>query len=286
MGNTQQAAQLFKNVASTLPVDIVKKTVHDLTIPMKKNPANISGNPRKVPILTDDEDVLKYMQEFGLYDPRRLSEFIVESYFSQFDSVLDGINDLKEENLDTTISQVKTAKMHYDIAIRNASRRDTELNEAFFILLGSLSDLQRKTMSYIKQIRKIDDRPKLSFFLHASLDIKKVKCCNNCAKMAINTILDIYPMLFTIGPTLKIENMQTITSDQIKFQKDILNGDNCSLMHAYDEDKESEFWLTLADRFNISFDNADIISDFMLTTSEDENRNVIDEEDIENISFI
>ena len=67
----------------------------------------------------------------------------------------------------------------------NESKFDAELSSAMDKLDQGLPQLEDKAIYYVNQIRAIDNRPKISFFVRAKLDIKKVDLNNHCAKAAI-----------------------------------------------------------------------------------------------------
>ena len=89
-----------------------------------------------------------------------------------------------------------------------------------------------------------------------------------------------YNLLIAIESALHLDTQSTI-EEMEDFQSKILAGDNCSLMHAYDDDKSTEFWTTLSDQFDNAIDNSDLLTDFLSSSKENEDEFI----DYDNIDF-
>ena len=53
-----------------------------------------------------------------------------------------------------------------------------------------------------------------------------------------------------------------------RFKTKLLAEDNCKLMHDYDKNQDTEFWLKLPERLNNAFDTADKLESMLNTADE------------------
>ncbi len=269
----EKAVELFKSTATMMPTQVVQKAASSLAD--SKTPTGV-----KVPILTNDPEVQRFVDEFELYKPEKMVQFLIQGGFAQFECIMDTVNELKEIDLINSHSFIKAAQRHYKRAMANESKFDAELSSAMDKLDQGLPQLEDKAIYYVNQIRAIDNRPKLSFFVRAKLDIKKVDLNNHCAKAAIKSVMNGYNLLIAIESALHLDTQSTIEELE-NFQSKILADDNCSLMHAYDDDKATEFWTTLSDQFDNAIDNSDLLTDFLSSSKENEDEFI----DYDNIDF-
>lgn len=274
MGTKEIAVEILKNTASMMSETVTQKAASSLSTVSK------SSEPIKLPLLTDDENVLKYVKELQLDDPKNMVEFLTKGWFAQFECIMDAVNETKEIDLINSRSLIDGAQRHYKRAVRNESIFSDELKAAMDKLDEGLPQLEGKALYYINQIRAIDNRPKLSFFVRSKLDINKVDTYNHCAKAAIEWVMNGYNLLFTIESALNLNTQDTVDNLE-NFESKVLAGDNCSLMDAYDDKRDQEFWTTLSDKLERILDNSELLTDFMSSEDNDEQQQI----DYDNIDF-
>ena len=274
MGTKEIAVEILKNTASMMSETVTQKAASSLSTVSK------SSEPIKLPLLTDDENVLKYVNELQLDNPKNMVEFLTKGWFAQFECIMDAVNETKVSDLINSCSLIEGAQRQYKRAVKNESIFSDELKAAMGKLDEGLPQLEGKALDYIDQIRAIDNRPKLSFFVRSRQDIKKVDTYNHCAKAAIEWIMNGYNLLFTIESALNLDSQDTVDNLE-NFESKVLSGDNCSLMDAYDDKRDQEFWTTLSDKLERILDNSELLTDFMSSEDNDVEQQI----DYDNIDF-
>lgn len=69
----------------------------------------------------------EYIEKYQLDKPENLIKFIIEIYFDSFESVIDGLGDIRVEMLGEVISQIDTAKKNLIYAYENPAYREEKL---------------------------------------------------------------------------------------------------------------------------------------------------------------
>lgn len=200
----------------------------------------------KVPILTNDENVKEFVKKFDLQNPENMIRFFVEANFAAIESVKESINELKVEMLNETIAKVDAAKDHIADAIENDEDAKNELEEAKNLLDLAINELIPKIKTNINGIREIDNRSGWQFFLKSKVSIKDIDTYVCCAEVALRSLVaavEAERQITAIKRKTKEPESVIKCSRFIKTQ--ILDGDACSLMHAYDKDKKDKFWLRI-----------------------------------------
>lgn len=264
MANLEPAKELLVKAAKGLSEIDVQKAAKEVA------PANSSLNLTnfKVPFATTDPYVKEIIDEFQLRDPEKMIRFFVEAHFAELESIKDGFADLQEIDLINSISYVGGARRTYKKAIANPQSKTKLLEDISSRLDQGLEQLQEKAILYIEKIRDIDNRPRLSFFGKAKLDLKKVDTNNHCAKAAVKAVVEAVHLQMAIAAELGWNIDDSVTEPFEEFKYRLLGGDNCSLMHAYDDEAESEYWLKLPQLLENVLDTADTLQDFIDNTED------------------
>lgn len=263
MANLEPAKKLLVKATKGLSEIDVQKAAKEFV------PANSAFNLNnfKVPFVTTDPYIEEIIDEFQLRDPEKMIRFLVKGHFAALESIKDGFADSQEIDLINSISYVGGAKRTYKRAIANPQSKTKLLEDITKDLDRGLEQLQQKAFFYISKIREIDNRPRISFFLKAKLDLKKVDTNNHCAKAAIKAVIEAVNLQTAIAAELGWNIDDSISSFE-DFKNKLLGGDNCSLMHAYDDEAESEYWIKLPQLLDNVLDTADTLQDFLNSTED------------------
>lgn len=259
MANLEPAKNLLVKAARGLSEIDIQKAAKELALSLKSN--------FKVPLVASDPYVEEIIDEFQLRNPEKMIRFLVEAHFAELESIKDGFADLQEIDLINSISFVGGAKRTYKKAIANPQSKTKLLEDITVHLDQGLEQLQEKAIFYIAKIREIDNRPRISFFSKAKPDLKKVDTNNHCAKTAVKAVVEAVNLQIAIAAELGWNIDDSISSFE-DFKHRLLGCDNCSLMHAYDDEAESEYWLRLPQSLDNVLDTADALQDFLDTTED------------------
>lgn len=258
----EKAVELFKSTATMMPTQIVQKAASAMS------KTNVTSTDIKVPILTNDSEVRKFVEEFELYKLDNMVKFIFEGVAEQFKVVVQSVNVGNKNNMIDSINYISDSKDLYELA--ESAKKSGDLDDAKDDykkardeLIHGINLLAAKATNYIDEIRKIDNRPRWQYFLRANLERGNVECYNNLAKEAVNAILSGCQLLFAVADNLSEKEVVFSHKKFDEIKDNLLSGDNCSLMHAYDKNKESEFWTTLADKFDIAMSTSNMLTDFV-----------------------
>lgn len=268
MANLEPAKELLVKTAKNLSAPIMQKAAKEF-VPTLTGTQGLSFNVAdfKIPLVTSDPDVKRIIDEFQLRDPEKMIRFLAEAHFAAFDSIREGIYDLNEIDMINSVSFVGGAKRSYKRAIANPQSKKKLLEDVSVHLDQGLEQLQDKAFFYIEKVRAIDNKSRIKFFFKGKDGgIKAVDSHNHCAKSAVNAVIEAVNLQSAIAADLgwNIDDSVIIPFEEFKYR--LLGGDNCSLMHAYDDEAESEFWLKLPQLFENTLDTADILQDFLGST--------------------
>lgn len=262
MGTKEKAAKLLKSTISMISAEAAPRS--DTTL------SNLSNLTKGIDFsaLTDDGTILKYVQEFHLDDPKVMINFIIEVWNSQFDSIRTSINMIAFQDMKNSLSFIDRAQSFYRSAISDPDNYTSDMTEARKALMG-LKSIDGKIVEYINAIRAIDSASAFKRFVSAKHNIDKINTYNSCAKTAVNAVYNGYNLRIAIETALSINTQNTINEFE-DFKAKMLDGDNCTLMHAYDKDKASEFWTKLPQRLENAIHNSESLIEFVEIAQEEE----------------
>lgn len=267
MANLEPAKRLLVKAAKGLSEIDVQKGAKEL-VSASRSDFNLLNF--KVPLVTSDPEVEKIIDEFQLRDPEKMIRFLVEAHFSAFDSMREGIHDLQVLDMINSISYIEGAKLSYgDVMSNTKSKSKLLLEETSRQLNQGLAQLQEKTFFYINKIRAIDDKTRIKFFLKGKDGgIEAVDSYNHCAKTAVKGVIEAVNLKMAIAAELKWDIDRSVIKWFEDFKKRLLGGDNCSLMHAYDDEAKSEYWLKLPQMLDNALETADTLQDYLDSTED------------------
>lgn len=276
MADLKKATQFFTTAVKDVNINSIKTAAKNL-------PANggIDLSKITIPMVTNDKTAQKFIEENELYKLDKLISFYVMAHFAQFASVYEGFSDLKELDLGNAVSKIDAAKNYYQQGMDNPDEKKGDLNTAAHDLGEAFSVLKGKVNFYINGIRNVDSaRSKNRFmgFLKSHGDLSKVDSNNHCAKAAVNAIMEAINLQILISAELGTNIKNSVLRPFEEFKASLLSGDTCKLMHDYDDEPESEFWLKLPNRIDNAIDTADMLNEML------ENRDNEDF-DFDNIEF-
>ena len=221
-----------------------------------------------IPIVSSDPNVNKIVEELGLRNPENLIKLFVEAHFAQFDCIHLQFSDLKNLDMGNFTSQVRAAKKKIIRGMDNPSDKKHWLNEAANQLYDVIDALEDKVLNiYIPGIRKIDNtrNNRLLGFVRSKFDLSMVDDNNHCAKAAVDAITEAVNLQILISAELGDKIERSVLKPFDNFKSKLLSGDNCKLMHDYDDDSETEFWLKLPDKIDHAFETAALLESTLET---------------------
>lgn len=235
----KKAARTIQTVLSNVPHETIEKAANSHSI--KKT---FDINIVKVPFFTNDENVKKFIEEFDLTKPDRFVQFIVESYFAQFEGIMESVGNLEVADFINSASKIKTGKKKIDFGFDNPDRLEESLEKAQDDITSGTTELIDKFKNiYTKKIYDVDNRSSWNFFIKSKASLKDIDLNNHLAKATITSLIDAYNMQIAIGTRMNF-NINSIHRDFTEFS-DWMDGNKIGrLMHSYDDEPENEFWLT------------------------------------------
>lgn len=266
MANLEIAMRYVKKLASGLMPKAVNKSLNTLGIAGEKRTICISDI--KIPFMTNDENVKKVIEEFQLTNPENMIKFMVEGYFAQFECISEGFSELKEHDINRVTSKVRSMMTSYQTAMKNEKLKDNIFSTILTNLDAAMEELTGKVFLYIEKIRNIDSSNRIIYFFKSSHNLKVVDTNNYCAKQAVEAIIQAMNLYVLIKDELNL-NIETQINVFNNFKDKMLFGDSCKLMHDYDKESQTKYWLKLPNRLETVIDTADLLNEF-IKSSEDE----------------
>ena len=273
MGNNIDFKRATKIVKYILP-NVDENALNKVTSIMK-NDGNSSINIKniKVPIITDDESIREYIKIFELDKPLNMIKFFVESYYANVECIADGIGCNQKTDFCNSVSYIKTAKRMFDRAMsnmKNSHKYEQLIIDAQNALDQGITQLEEKIFRvYIPEIRKIDNRGKLEFFLKAKASLSQIDINTELARESVKTIVSAVQLHMLIASASHDDIYDSVIRPFEEFKNNLLSSNNCTLMYDYDNEKERSFWTGIADQIETICDNSDSISECIETCIED-----------------
>ncbi len=221
------------------------------------------------------KDVMPYVKEFGLDDPQKLTEFLVELHFACFDSVNTNIFSVRKELLDEVVSKIDSVKKLVHDAENNPASAESTLTACVLQLSEVTSSLKFKINAYIEEIKKVDNRDSFTFFLKSRVDLSKVDAAVGSASYAIMAYFEALFILSTIGVRLN-RNVSSYINEAEKYIQSLSDDEKISLMYAYDKDQANSVWSSQG--FKNKIEEIKAVTENLQEVFEDED---VDLEDVE-----
>lgn len=249
MNSIEEVVGLFQVGASVFSDDALKKAQVVLAQVVQKGDVILSNI--RVPVLTDDEQVRKCVEKYNLNNPKNMIRFFVEASFATIEQIHDTYIASEEQKLQETISKIDSAKRKIIHGIDNPQEMRDKFIAAQNAMFDVAAELEEKFKSYVEEIRVVDNMPKKQSFFKAHLLIKKVDSADQSAKKIIDALIKIIGIQTMVANQLgqNISNSVVIPFQNF-VQESILKGNTCDLLHAYDSDKENEFWHRIPEKID------------------------------------
>ena len=200
----------------------------------------------RIPIMTNDKDVKAFIKKFQLYKPENMIRFFVEANFAAFESTKESINKLNKTILSGIISKIPAAKDHIADAVKHKEDEEKELEAAKNLLDEAIANLQQQITNNIENIREIDNRSKWQFFLKSRVSLTDIDTYVGCAALSLQVLVQaVEAQRQIVALKKRTDDPASVVRCRRFVEEKILSGDTCSLMHAYDKDKEKGFWLKI-----------------------------------------
>lgn len=215
----------------------------------------------RIPILSSDNDVIRFCKDYRLNEPQNIIRFFVESYYAQFSASIEAITNLQKENLDEVISKVDNARNYLLDALKqnNDTSKREMLRDSVRESRSAISNLQRKIENYISEVRRIDDLPDWKYKLQAPANLPKLKAQGVLAKAAAASLTQAINLLESASAELG-ETANSVFEGYKRFMQETVIP-NAILMHDYDEKKPQEFWLGMRKQLEANKILADVMDD-------------------------
>ncbi len=276
MSNLESAKQLLVKSAKELPKNTIVKAANNFVKTINADEDfSFSLKNFRVPFKTNDPLVEQIIDEFHLQNPENMVRFMIEWHFAQLEHVSENFDELKEIDLINSLSFVKGARRTFMRAIKNPQVKKTLLEQVSVDLDRGAAQLEEKALYYINKVREVDNRGKAAFFFRAKVSVKQIDTYNHCAKAAIEAAKEALNLQVLIASELDWDIDDAIEAFE-DFKLSILSGDNCSLMHAYDDEADDKdgFWVTITNKLDNAIDTADVFTEYIENTDEDDYDNI------------
>lgn len=234
-------------VFNTLAKEFTKKQLMEAQERLEIKAVHQQMGEIRIPIITDDEDVKRYIRKFQLDKPQNMIKFFVEANFAALESIEESINVLQFTDMANSVAKVESAKRQIDFALENPRLKESKLSQAQNELFDAMTELENKIKINIEEIRKIDNRSPWQFFLKSRISISKIDTYCNMAKWALDTLITAFNLQMLIANCMEDINIESSVIRPFRdfINSEIIKKDTCLLMHAYDKDKASGYWLNV-----------------------------------------
>lgn len=232
--------KLIKLLKKIIPDDAISKGLEKL----KGTDVSI-----KIPVLSSDDDVKNFIEEYGLDNVENMIKFFIELYFENFEVLWKSLDELKKLDLINTVSKVKGAKTTYEMSrgIADDQRRRQSISSAQTTLNEAISQLEDKIMFYIKKQRAIDDMSKFKRALRGKNLLNEIDNNNDMTKQAIDVLVAAVYLHTIIAEDMGDDIYLSILKPYEEFKNKLLANETCMLMNAYDRNYTDGFWSNLQD---------------------------------------
>lgn len=236
----ESGVQVFRYLADGCSQEGMEKADESFSAEIDEIGASIQHI--RIPILTNDNEVKEYIEMFDLQKPENMIRFFVEGYVATIEGIYEGVNDLKVQNLQIVLGEVKGAANMVKMGMDNPNIRKEKLSSAQNQLLTASEKLENLLRTYIDKLSKIDQRSRWKFFLKSSVSVSDIDTNCACAKQAVEALEMIVRTQMLIAVELGTKIDSSVITPYLNFLKETFSDSVCDLMHAYDKDKQEGYW--------------------------------------------
>lgn len=183
---------------------------------------------------TDDKEVLKILNEYELYKPEKMIEFLIGSFYGVFESIHSQIESIIELQISKEIGTLDGISDLVENVKYNPHDKEDVYKLVSFELHKGIGVLRCYIKKMVATIRSIDNQSSWEFFKKSkqnniiiNSNIKGIKLCIEAFCNATSTLLLIEKELG--------KDSRNIISKFIKFcNEELLNDDTCDLLNNYE----------------------------------------------------
>ena len=199
---------------------------------------------------TDDEEVLYLVKEYELYKPEKMAGFLIESFFSAFESISSQIQTIKGLQISKELGVLKGIKRLISSAQDNPNCKDDDYKTARSKLDDVIGTLESYTGNLIEEIRSIDKQPALVYLMIARFNEKTIDANMRGIRLCIEAIENAVKTQLFIEKELGIDVKSIIFAYKEFYNEVLLNGDTCTLLNNYEfrELRNQKYFLKLRDK--------------------------------------
>lgn len=222
-------------------IDLIPKEIRVLVLEKSLRIIGVEWNADENPTLCFSDEEIELIREFGLNIPENLVRFLVEMHFAAFDSLNNGIENIRNDLLNETIAEVIAEKRKMRIAYDNYEIKDSIMFECLLNLVAAVSKLEKKIFTYCSEIKAIDDSSKLEYTLHSVFDKGKV-IENGCrATAALQLYYEAVKLIAIIGNEMELD-ISSCLEDAEEFARELSENAFISVMIRYTKEKYQPEW--------------------------------------------
>lgn len=199
---------------------------------------------------------LENIETNDLFIPEKIVKFVIEMYFDSFESVIEGIGDVRADMLGEVVSKIETAKKNLVYAYENPDYKEEKLRKSHNDLTDVTSRLEEKIRQYASELERVNNRGGISGLIFSPFDLTKVKNTMKMSKTAFTAYFETIFLLTIIDNTRRANGNLFIEQGK-KFIYELEDKKYISLFLDYDKDK-NEIWN--AKRMQGLIDKASLIS--------------------------
>jgi hypothetical protein len=213
---------------------------------------NVDLSDIRLPVkkFVKDEFARSLIDEFELDKPENMIRFMVESFFGALEEINNAVNGLKNEKIHEIMGKILGAKRMVIYGIDNPNAKQEKFANAQNTLFNTTGDLEEQIPILIKEIRNIDNRSKWNFFIKARTSLETVDTDISLIKCSLDAMEDAVNLQIIISEQLGADIEGSVIKPYKEFYERLLDGDTCSLLHAYEtsEGRKEGYFLKLSER--------------------------------------
>lgn len=222
-------------------IDLIPKESQKLILEKIFGNSEIADMCFDISSFCSSEEVMDYINQFRLYKVENLVRFFVELHFAAFDSVYSGIESVRNDLLNETIAEVIAEKRKMRIAYDNQEIKDSIMYECMLNLVAAISKLEKKIITYCSEIKRIDDRNAIEYFIKSNSDKNKVIEDGNRATTALQLYYEALKLLAVISNETSMD-LSSCFNDAEEFARLLSEEGVVSLMIRYTKESYRKEW--------------------------------------------
>ena len=270
--------QPIKNIVTKLQnkPQILERCKHIIENKTYSNPALLTNevigickeynSPSSLDDIKGEEQALQYLMKEIASSPEKLTTYLFELGLESFKSICESINEQKVLDVIDKLAEVEAAKDMVEFGRSNIDWKKEKLSKAQNNLFELYRKLESRFVLYLTKIEERDNLPDWKFWLYTGpIDFisGKIDTDNKIAKMAIEGIIQAVTLQTIISHELNVDIESTVIQNFNKLTNKILSSNACDLLHAYEKNKQEEYWLQLSNRLKLTLENKTMLIEYL-----------------------